>query len=190
MIQKSSLFRIFYLISSSIFIFSINLMAQDLPRRESHEYMDGDDRGHRQRFHWTDDEDQMVMDFVAEHQKKNIDIKWNQIKINGRPPKSCRERYKYHLDKNINKAPLTQDEREFILISAKPMNHKWSKIAAYLPGRTPNQIKNFWHGHKRSGKTSSLKRKSSEANDLTDMLPEFYALVEIAEQKWLQMSPY
>jgi hypothetical protein len=62
-----------------------------------------------------------------------------------RDPKQCRERYMNHLDPSVKKDRLSLSEWKTLLEAHDKCGNKWSEIAPYLPGRTANTLKNFWH---------------------------------------------
>ncbi|KAJ9542928.1 hypothetical protein OSB04_029434 [Centaurea solstitialis] len=59
--------------------------------------------------------------------------------------KSCRLRWANHLRPDLKKGAFTpEEERRIIELHAK-MGNKWARMAVELPGRTDNEIKNFWN---------------------------------------------
>jgi hypothetical protein len=73
--------------------------------------------------------------------------KWSSIakSIERKNSKQCRERWHNVLDPTINWEPFEQHEDETIIKMVKIEGFKWSRIAAYLPGRTDNHVKNRWN---------------------------------------------
>ena len=104
---------------------------------------------------WTEEEDDKVLQLVEKYGQK----KWSTIakELGGRLGKQCRERWYNHLNPDIKKGNWTKEEDSVILDSHRKMGNKWAKIAAMLPGRTDNAIKNRWN--------STLKKLAKEGSD-------------------------
>jgi len=98
---------------------------------------------------WTGAEDIIIVAWVKENGPKG----WGALaeKLPGRISKQCRERWHNHLCPDVLKSDWTQNEDEILIEHQRLWGNKWSKIAALLPGRTDNSVKNRWN--------SSLKRR-------------------------------
>ncbi|XP_043722037.1 transcription factor GAMYB-like [Telopea speciosissima] len=93
---------------------------------------------------WTSAEDAILVDYVKKHGEGN----WNAVqKLSGlfRCGKSCRLRWANHLRPNLKKGAFTQEEERLIIELHCKMGNKWARMAAHLPGRTDNEIKNYWN---------------------------------------------
>ncbi|KAJ6802747.1 transcription factor GAMYB-like [Iris pallida] len=93
---------------------------------------------------WTSAEDAILVEYVKKHGEGN----WNAVQKHSglsRCGKSCRLRWANHLRPNLKKGAFTAEEEQMIIELHARMGNKWARMAAYLPGRTDNEIKNYWN---------------------------------------------
>ncbi|XP_062170141.1 transcription factor MYB97 [Alnus glutinosa] len=93
---------------------------------------------------WTAVEDAILTEYVRKHGEGN----WNSVQRNtglARCGKSCRLRWANHLRPNLKKGAFSPEEERLILELHAKYGNKWARMAAQLPGRTDNEIKNYWN---------------------------------------------
>ncbi|KAF8053382.1 hypothetical protein N665_1422s0004 [Sinapis alba] len=66
-----------------------------------------------------------------------------------RTGKSCRLRWVNYLHPGLKRGKMTPEEERLVLELHAKWGNRWSKIARKLPGRTDNEIKNYWRTHMR-----------------------------------------
>ncbi|XP_028795734.1 transcription factor MYB102-like [Neltuma alba] len=95
---------------------------------------------------WTPEEDSKLINYIQAHGPGN----WRTLPKNAgleRCGKSCRLRWTNYLRPDIKRGRFSFEEEEIIIQLHSIMGNKWSAIAARLPGRTDNEIKNYWNTH-------------------------------------------
>ncbi|XP_027915197.1 transcription factor MYB106-like [Vigna unguiculata] len=93
---------------------------------------------------WTPEEDKKLLDYVRKHGHGN----WRSVPaIAGlqRCGKSCRLRWINYLKPDIKRGNFSPEEDHTIIQLHALLGNKWSIIAAHLPQRTDNEIKNYWN---------------------------------------------
>ncbi|KAJ3683996.1 hypothetical protein LUZ61_013160 [Rhynchospora tenuis] len=130
---------------------------------------------------WTEQEDSQLVCFVRLFGERRWDFIARVSGLN-RTGKSCRLRWVNYLHPGLKRGRMTPQEERLILELHSKWGNRWSRIARRLPGRTDNEIKNYWRTHMRkkaqerkssyssSSSSSSLTYESSLTSNLPPML--------------------
>ncbi|KAJ9682663.1 hypothetical protein PVL29_018561 [Vitis rotundifolia] len=97
---------------------------------------------------WTSEEDHLLRKCI----EKYGEGKWYQVPFRAglnRCRKSCRLRWLNYLKPDIKRGKFTADEVDLMMRLHKLLGNRWALIAGRLPGRTSNDVKNYWNTHLR-----------------------------------------
>ncbi|BAT90517.1 hypothetical protein VIGAN_06177500 [Vigna angularis var. angularis] len=94
---------------------------------------------------WSPEEDRKLKDYIDKNGTGGNWIALPQKAGLKRCGKSCRLRWLNYLRPNIKHGDFSDEEDRIICSLYVNIGSRWSIIAAQLPGRTDNDIKNYWN---------------------------------------------
>ncbi|CAK9149375.1 unnamed protein product [Ilex paraguariensis] len=98
---------------------------------------------------WKAEEDEVLINHVNKYGPRD----WSSIRSKGllqRTGKSCRLRWVNKLRPNLkNGVKFSAEEERTVIELQAQFGNKWARIATYLPGRTDNDVKNFWSSRRK-----------------------------------------
>lgn len=124
---------------------------------------------------WSPEEDEKLLNHITKYGHGC----WSSVPKQAglqRCGKSCRLRWINYLRPDLKRGTFSQQEEDLIVELHSVLGNRWSQIAAQLPGRTDNEIKNLWN--------SCIKKKLRQRGiDPNTHKPITESELEIEEEK-------
>ncbi|GFQ05831.1 transcription factor myb86 [Phtheirospermum japonicum] len=120
---------------------------------------------------WSPEEDEKLIRYITTHGYGC----WSEVPEKAglqRCGKSCRLRWINYLRPDIRRGRFTPEEEKLIISLHGAVGNRWAHIASHLPGRTDNEIKNYWNSWIKKKIRKSSSSSSPSVNSTNTTLPK------------------
>ncbi|XP_028807452.1 transcription factor MYB26-like [Neltuma alba] len=127
---------------------------------------------------WSPEEDEKLINYITTHGHGC----WSSVpRLAGlqRCGKSCRLRWINYLRPDLKRGSFSPQEAALIIELHSILGNRWAQIAKHLPGRTDNEVKNFWN--------SSVKKKFLSHDHL--LLPPLTTYNATSVESFFPLTP-
>ncbi|GMI89070.1 myb domain protein 83 [Hibiscus trionum] len=134
---------------------------------------------------WSPEEDEKLVNYML----TNGQGCWSDVARNAglqRCGKSCRLRWINYLRPDLKRGAFSPQEEELIVHLHSILGNRWSQIAARLPGRTDNEIKNFWNSTVKKRLKNSSPKPNNDAMQEQGIWPMYMDLPSTSSDSSLQ----
>ncbi|RDX78109.1 Transcription factor DUO1, partial [Mucuna pruriens] len=138
---------------------------------------------------WKAEEDEVLLNHVKKYGPRD----WSSIRSKGllqRTGKSCRLRWVNKLRPNLkNGCKFSLEEERTVIELQAQFGNRWARIASYLPGRTDNDVKNFWSSRqKRLARILQTSATTPKSQKNKTIVPSFLDVPTLEAPKFSSSS--
>ncbi|KAK6923917.1 SANT/Myb domain [Dillenia turbinata] len=128
---------------------------------------------------WSPEEDAKLKSYIEQHGTGGNWIALPQKIGLKRCGKSCRLRWLNYLRPNIKHGGFSEEEDNIICSLYISIGSRWSIIAAQLPGRTDNDVKNYWNTRLKKKLLGKHKKEQQARRAATARMKQDYSATAI-----------